>query len=146
MKKARATMPRDSRHVRPGCRLAAIPQAMVSKGSVVPMAMILDANCQVAALHSCQKYVLGLKGHAHAHLNASETQYEMKLVTPHFRACRGTGSRSLFVLHVSPSAYTVLSTLQPMQCLPSRISLGKRRFGLLHPQGEVWLLNDGHCV
>jgi hypothetical protein len=31
-------------------------------------------------------------------LKASDTQYEMKLVTPHFRAWRGTGSRSLLVL------------------------------------------------
>jgi hypothetical protein len=34
-----------------------------------------------------------------SYLNASDTQYEMKLVTPHFRRWRGTGSRSRFVLY-----------------------------------------------
>ena len=37
-------------------------------------------------------------GWGRRYLKASDTQYEMKLVTPHFRAWRGTGSRSLFVL------------------------------------------------
>ena len=45
-----------------------------------PMEMMPAANCHVAAL------------------KASDTQYARKEVTPHLRACFGTGSRSLFVL------------------------------------------------
>lgn len=55
--------------------------AMLSR-HVSPTAMTLAPNCQVAAL------------------KASEIQYAMKLVTPHFLACGGTGSRSLFVLMI----------------------------------------------
>lgn len=47
---------------------------------VSPTAMTLAPNCHVAAL------------------KASEIQYAMKLVTPHFLSCGGTGSRSLLVL------------------------------------------------
>lgn len=47
---------------------------------VSPTAITLAPNCHVAAL------------------KASEIQYAMKLVTPHFLSCGGTGSRSLFVL------------------------------------------------
>lgn len=47
---------------------------------VRPMAMMPAANCHVAAL------------------KASEIQYATKLITPHFRRCGGTGSRSLLVL------------------------------------------------
>ena len=52
----------------------------------------------------CCCAVVGVRGEGEwgwegeKYLKASETQYEMKLVTPHFRAWRGTGSRSLFVL------------------------------------------------
>lgn len=48
---------------------------------VNPSATTDAPNCQVAAL------------------KASEIQYAMKLVTPHFLACGGTGSRSSFVLY-----------------------------------------------
>lgn len=52
---------------------------------VSPTAMTLAPNCQVAAL------------------KASDIQYAMKLVTPHFLSCGGTGSRSLFVLVIHTS-------------------------------------------
>ena len=48
--------------------------------------MMLLANCHVAAL------------------KASEIQYATKLVTPHFRAPGGTGSRSAFVHRELPDA------------------------------------------
>jgi hypothetical protein len=48
---------------------------------VSPTATMPAANCHVAAL------------------KASEIQYAMNDVTPHFRSCGATGSRSLFVLH-----------------------------------------------
>jgi hypothetical protein len=55
---------------------------------VKPTAMIPAANCHVAAL------------------KASEIQYAMKLVTPHFRFPGGTGSRSTFVQRVPSWAKT----------------------------------------
>jgi hypothetical protein len=51
-----------------------------------PTAMIPAANCHVA----------GLK--------ASDIQYAIILVTPHFRRLGGTGSRSLFVQRALPEA------------------------------------------
>lgn len=53
--------------------------AMLSR-HVSPTAITLAPNCHVAAL------------------KASDIQYAMKLVTPHFLSWGGTGSRSLFVL------------------------------------------------
>lgn len=57
---------------------------------VRPSAMTEAPNCHVAAL------------------KASEIQYAMKLVTPHFRAAGGTGSRSLLVLAGLSSAHTLI--------------------------------------
>jgi hypothetical protein len=57
-----------------------------------------EANCHVAALGDVSGVLEMEDCGGRSHLKASETQYEMKLVTPHFRAWRGTGSRSLFVL------------------------------------------------
>lgn len=54
---------------------------------VSPSATTEAPNCHVAAL------------------KASEIQYAMKLVTPHLRDSRGTGSRSLLVLLCSASAH-----------------------------------------
>jgi hypothetical protein len=73
-------------------------------------------------------------------LKASDTQYEMKLVTPHFRACLGTGSRSLFVL-------CNISVIRPSPLqdhLPSCIALRESRFGLLDLERPVRLLDDRH--
>lgn len=70
-------MPSDSRQVKPKNVSDAIsyPSSLYS-----PTAMMLDANCHVEAL------------------KASEIQYAINEVTPHFRSARGTGSRSLLVL------------------------------------------------
>lgn len=56
--------------------------AMLSR-HVSPTAITLAPNCHVAAL------------------KASDIQYAMKLVTPHFLSWGGTGSRSLLVLFTS---------------------------------------------
>ena len=95
VKKARATMPMDSRHVRPErCQCRSKNKCQ----QIIPIAMILDANCHVAALRLCQPLSKSPIAGYNAHLKASDTQYAMKLVTPHFRSCLGTGSMSLFVL------------------------------------------------
>jgi hypothetical protein len=88
MKKASATMPSDSRHVR-------------------PMAMMDEANCHVAALENSLAPIRALFAWCLAYLKASDIQYVMKLVTPHFRRWRGTGSRSLFVLFYISTATLV---------------------------------------
>ena len=60
MKNARATMPRDSRHVRPGgCQCLRVVFEF-GVGGVVPIAMMLEANCHVAALQCCQCVTSGL--------------------------------------------------------------------------------------
>ena len=87
----------------------------------------------------------GMKGVAD--LNASDTQYEMKLVTPHFRAWRGTGSRSLFVLsNISAPFHLNFVGCCNERCIPSRIPLRKSRFRLLDLECEIRLLNDCHCA
>ena len=78
-------------------------------------------------------------------MNASETQYEMKLVTPHFLACLGTGSRSLFVLytinqHKSPSSRISV----PDSNIPSRITHRKSALRLLNPERPMRLLDQRH--
>lgn len=47
MKKARATMPSDSRHERPNMLVELVCMIM---GNPVPIEMMPDANCHVAAL------------------------------------------------------------------------------------------------
>ena len=82
----------------------------------------------------------------HTYLKASEIQYAIKLVTPHFLASLGTGSRSLFVLwhmelalvlhskpyHTTtrPSAHTPPNGQSSNS--PSFIPLSKRRLGLIN--------------
>jgi hypothetical protein len=75
------------------------------------------------------------------YLKASEIQYEMKLVTPHFRAWRGTGSRSLFVLF---NISFETSSFNSFQDSPSRISLCESRFSLLHLDCKVGFLDERH--
>lgn len=76
------------------------------------------------------------------YLNASDTQYEMKLVTPHFRAWRGTGSRSLFVLFRHQLLQPFLSSRQTS--LPSRIPFCERRLWLFNLPRKMGFLNDRH--
>ena len=64
---------------------------------------MLLANCQVAALKASEiqyavKPVLGI-GHIHISVTIP-----IKLAIPHFRACKGIGSRSRFVQRALPAA------------------------------------------
>jgi hypothetical protein len=66
----------------------------------------------------------------------------MKLVTPHFRAWRGTGSRSLFVLFNTLAHHLLIDTIPD---LPSSIALCKSRLGLLDTKCKVGFLEHRHC-
>ena len=58
MKNANATIPSDSRQVRPGGRQHI--DGVVCLVAIVPIAMILEANCHVAALESYQCLFMSL--------------------------------------------------------------------------------------
>ena len=140
-------MPMDSRHVRPErCQCRSKNKCQ----QIIPIAMILDANCHVAALRLCQPLSKSPIAGYNAHLKASDTQYAMKLVTPHFRSCLGTGSMSLFVLEnisMQPTDFHPKSPIQVLpNYLPSCVPLSKGRHRLLHLQRQIRSLNAKHRV
>lgn len=72
----------------------------------------------------------------------------MKLVTPHLRRWRGTGSRSLFVLYIITSAFQSHSSFPANvnRNIPSRIPLRKRRFRLRRTKRQIRLFENRHLV
>jgi hypothetical protein len=113
MKKARATIPSDSFQLRPDIYVSKIVYC-VKDMEDIPIAIMPDANCHDAAL------------------NASEIQYAIIDVTPHFLSCLGTGSKSLFVLFTISCLFPIQpSTLQQYNS-PSCIPLCKSTLRLIN--------------
>jgi hypothetical protein len=80
------------------------------------------------------------------YLKASDTQYEMKLVTPHFRAWRGTGSRSLFVLYDISVLRLPKQGPSLSESIPACIAVRKCGPWLLDLERKMRLLNDRHLA